>query len=117
MPFFPPATLDRLQEGEGEQYQGYVVVPAPIPGDLVVVEPELALGELEVLLDGPAEASDPGQRGQRDRLRRVGQEVLELLGVAAAQWSAHHQPGRRARPLVLLLDHAQPGELVLAWAL
>src|SRR5262245_66235530 len=77
-PFVPPVALDRLQEGEGEQHQGDVVVPASVPGDLVVVEPELALGELEVLLDGPAQAPDPGQRGQRDRLGRVGQEVLEL---------------------------------------
>src|SRR5262249_43037762 len=51
------------------------------------------------LLDCPAQASDPCQRRQRDRPRCVGQEVLELLGVPAAQRPAHiSQPAGPGRP-------------------
>src|SRR5205085_193003 len=43
IPFFPPIALDRLQEGQGEQRHRDVVVSAPVPGGLVVVEPNIAL--------------------------------------------------------------------------
>src|SRR6266566_2349310 len=67
MPFFPPALLHRLQECEGEHGQRDVVVPASVLGDLIVVQAQLTLGQLEVLLDRPAQQAHPGHLRQCDR--------------------------------------------------
>ncbi len=71
-PLFPPFALHRLQEGERHQGQRDVVVPAAVSRHLVVVEADLALGQLEVLLDGPAQAAHRGHLRERDRARCVG---------------------------------------------
>lgn len=96
-PSLPPARLRRLQERQGEEHQRDVVVPAAMLGELVVVQPQLALGQLKVLLDGPTQAAHPSQLSQGDRLRRVREVVLELLRVTTAD-------GRRA-----IIQAAGPG--------
>src|SRR6266536_2224602 len=117
IPFLPPVTLRRLQERQGEQHQRDVVVPAPVLGELVVIEAQLALGQLEVLLDRPAQAAHPGHLSQGDRLRRIRQVVLELFGVPAADRAPDHHPAGRARLPVPLLHDPQSSELVLPRAL
>jgi|SRR5450755_744109 hypothetical protein len=51
------------EPGQGEHGQGDVGVPGTPGADLVVVQPGLALGLLEALLDVPAAARDRGQAG------------------------------------------------------
>ena len=53
---------DRGHHGEGEHHQGHVTVPAMPGSALVVIEPELVLGGLKTVLDGPPMAFDRHQR-------------------------------------------------------
>ena len=56
---------DRRHYGEGEHHQGHMTVPAMPGSALVVIEPELVLGGLKTVLDGPPMAFDRHQRFNR----------------------------------------------------
>ncbi len=97
-----PSPERPAQDGEvgvGEQRQGDVPVPAGIGADLVLVEPDLALGLLEATLDGPAPARDPYEIAQGRAGRRVGQVEGRLVRIG--QGTAHQkrapEPGAAPR--------------------
>lgn len=80
----PPNDGRPAQDGEvgvGEHRQGDVPVPAGIRADLVLVEPDFALGLLEATLDSPAPACDPHEIAQRRTGRRVGQVEGRLVRI------------------------------------
>jgi hypothetical protein len=86
---------------EGEHHERGMPVP-PMPGaGLVVGEPELRLGSLERVLDGPTPSLDGDERADRRAGRAPGREVRPLsIGQAAAdQKPARPQP--RAALVVL----------------
>src|SRR5262245_20007233 len=65
-PFCPPAdplgpVPNRGEHGQGEQAQRDVAVPPGPTADLVLVQPALALGPLEPLLDSPPRPGHPDQ--------------------------------------------------------
>lgn len=60
----------------GGDGQGDVPVPSVVAADLVVVEPDLALGGLETLLDRPAATGD----GDELLLGRIGGAVAQVVG-------------------------------------
>src|SRR5215472_949463 len=60
---FPPGHTGLTSGTPAPAAPTYVVVPASVAGDLVVIEPQLPLGQLEVLLNRPGQAPDSGQRG------------------------------------------------------
>lgn len=62
---------DHGQECHREHAQDRPAVPGSPGPDLVLVEPALALGGLERLLDGPPLPGHPHQLTQRDRVRVV----------------------------------------------
>ena len=67
--------------GVGEHRQGDVPVPAGIRAHLVLVEPDLALGLLEVALDRPAPAGDPYKVAERCARWCVGQVEGRLVRI------------------------------------
>src|SRR5215467_11711709 len=81
-----------------------------------MIEPNLALSQLEVFFDGPAQAAHPSHLRQRHCLRRVREVVLEVLGLQASHRPANHHPGPGPGSVVALFDHPYAGELVLARA-
>jgi hypothetical protein len=94
------------QERQRDHDQGGVPVPGQILADLVVVQPDLALGLLEGLLHPPAAARNPDQGGQWGVGRGEADVVGQLARVAAAaagqQPEAHiaGQPQRHSGTLV-----------------
>jgi hypothetical protein len=66
VPVIGRAGAGHRQERQRNHRQGDVPVPGQILADLVVVQPDLALGLLEGLLDPPPPARDPHQGDQRD---------------------------------------------------
>src|SRR5688572_30810034 len=67
------------QVGQSEHRQGDVSMPAGPGADLVLVEPDLALGRLEALLDGPARARHPHEIRQRRPRRGRGEIERQLM--------------------------------------
>jgi hypothetical protein len=88
------------QERQGRHGQGDVPVPGQILADLIVIQPDLALGLLEGLLNPPAAARDldqghqrGGGRGQAD----VGGQLARVAAAAAGQQPEPHvgRPAQR----------------------
>lgn len=74
----------------GDQRQSDVPIPAVPAADLVVVEPDLALGLLEADLHVPALAGDPRQLGKRRPFGREHDEGSRL--VRLVDGATHQQP-------------------------
>src|SRR3954466_15704748 len=72
------------QIGQGEHRQGDVSVPTGPGADLVLVEPDLALGRLEALLSGPARPRHSHEIGQRRSGRGRGEIERQLMLLAKA---------------------------------
>jgi hypothetical protein len=66
----------------GERRQGDVPVPADEGAHLVLVEPNLALGLLEVALDRLVLAGDPHEIGERRACRCVGEVEGHLVRIS-----------------------------------
>src|SRR6476646_2772302 len=85
---------DRGHHGEGEHHQGHVTVHAMLGSALVVIEPELVLGGLKTVLDGPPMAFDRHQRFNRcSRWTPGGEEGEVIIGdTTADQQTAGPEP-------------------------
>jgi len=72
---------DHCEKSVSDEGQCYVPVPGnPLP-DLIMIEPDLALGRFEARLDGPAEAGAPHHVLQRRRPGREHQEQGDVIPV------------------------------------
>ena len=69
---------DPRHHGEGEHHHGNVAMPAMPGSALVVIEPELVLGGLKTVLDGPPMAFDRHQHFNRCSRRTPGGEEGEI---------------------------------------
>ncbi len=90
------------------------MVPASVLGDLVVVQAQLTLGQLEVLLDRPAQAAHPGRirtpllapiSSPTKRCSSSMQPSPSLPAATCARWRAPPTE-RRARTRAHLLESA-----------
>ena len=72
------------QIGQSEHRQGDVSVPADPGADLVLVEPDLALGRLEAFLNRPARARHPHEIGQCRSGRGRGEIERQLVFLTQA---------------------------------
>ena len=64
--------------GEGEHCEGDVAVPATPGADFVLIQADLAFALFEQALEGPAQACDLHQPGQRGVFRRMRQIECQL---------------------------------------
>src|SRR4051794_31739288 len=100
---------DHGQHGEGQHHQRDVPVPAVPAAGLVVVEPELALGGLEAVLDRPAVSLDLDQGLDPGPGRAPGREEGELaVGDGAPDQQA---PRPRAGAAAAVLGGREVGQL------
>jgi hypothetical protein len=67
------------QEGQGQHGEGDVSVPGGPGADLILVEPDLALGRLEAGLDGPPGSGNAHQGAEGRAVGGEGQVVGQLV--------------------------------------
>jgi len=93
----PPDSVlsDGGEIGESEHYQRDVAVPADPGADFVLIQADLAFALFEQAFDGPAQACDLHQLGQRGVFRRVGQIKRQIRRVSDR--TTHQQAALEAR--------------------
>ena len=131
--FFPHESLLQSEEPVGQEAHRHVVAPAHPGADLVMVHPEVVLGDLEALFDGVAAAGDAGERLPGGGRIGVGEVVADLgiliertdddqeLSGADLLFVLGADPGgdhvHFKRPLLSIADaHARSGALGLDFA-
>src|SRR3990170_867079 len=87
-----------------------MMMEAPPPAALEMVEPELVLEFLIVALDAPPQLREADEGGDRRRLRQGRQPVLRGLGFPPRPLDQHPllRSGRRALLITVGGPHAQP---------
>jgi len=108
--FFPHPDLQVPEEKMCHHAREYVVMPAGILSHLVMIHAQLALGLLEALLDGPAQAAEPHQSPQAHGALGVADKVA-VLGLFAKS-AADEQPDGFLRQPLCRKHHPLPGELI-----
>src|SRR3954470_14061774 len=98
--------------GESEHCQRDVAVPADPGADFVLIQADLGLALFDQALDGPAQACDLHQLGQRSVLRRVGQIKRQLRRVSDR--TTYQQAALEARGGSAMGD---VGPVIQAWPL
>jgi hypothetical protein len=109
----PPDSVlsDDGEIGKREHRQGDMAVPADPGADFVLIQAELAFALLEQALDGPAQARDLHQLGQRSVLRRMGQIERQLRRIGDR--ATHQQGALKARGGAAVWDG---GPVIQAWS-
>ena len=73
--FFPQPDPEVPQEKVSEHAREHVVIPSRIFPHLIVIHPELTLGFLEALLDGPPDPAQPDKDLEARAHRGVADKV------------------------------------------
>ena len=102
-----PGPYDRQQRIRPHG-QGHMPIPPRPTPDLIMIEPHLALGRLEVAFDGPPHSRYPDHLRQHAVLRREDHIGPHLPGVATA--TAHQQPAAPLR--VHRIGQGQPTPVI-----
>ena len=108
--FFPHPDLQVPEEKMGHHACEYVVMPTGILSHLVMIHAQLALGLLEALLNGPAQAAEPHQGAEAHGTLGVADKIA-VLGLFAKSAADEQQDGFLRQP-VLRKHHPLPGKLI-----
>ena len=108
--FFPQPDFQVPEEKVCQHAREYVVMPAFVFAELIMIHAKLGFGFLEALFDRPAQSAEPYKSFEPDAGRRIA-DVVAVLRIFANR-STDQQPYGFLRKPGGRQDHPPSGELI-----